>query len=169
LIHETLPYPGAFLSDDQVATRLGVTPNALNALIRDLATDWSRALSEAVYRGPAASLFPRRWWAAGVADASLTVAIAVREGQDKKQVLQALSGSDDVALLRERDPVAIVNGDMIDAGIAPASKCVQLRPRGWPPQCEEPWMRITEAASAPWFRHMIDPSDQPLLDAPADE
>jgi hypothetical protein len=29
-------------------------------------------------------------------------------------------------------------------------------------------MRIVDAASAPWFRHMVDPSDQTLLDDAAD-
>lgn len=167
LLHDTLPFPGAFLSDAHVACRLGVTIASLNALVANPAEDWAIALSRSIYHGPAAGLFPRRWWAAGVADAALTVRLAVREGEDVKAAVRRLSGAGEVAMLRERDPVAIVDQDLEEAGVAPASGCVQLRPRGWPPQCEEPWMRIRDAASAPWFRHMVDPSDKALLDAAA--
>lgn len=165
LLHDTLPFPGAFLSDTHVAARLGVTVATLDRLIHDPAEPWSQDLMRCVYEGPAAALFGRRWWAAGIADASLGVRTAVRAGENAQSAIKTLSGVQNVAMLDDKDPVAVVDRDLLDAGIAGAANCVQLRPRGWPPQSEEPWMRIAVAASAPWFRHMVDPSDQALLDA----
>lgn len=163
LLHDTLPFPGAFLSDAHAASRLGVTVASLTKLVENPVGVWATTLSRAVYTGPAAGLFGRRWWAAGIADALLGIRSAVRAGEDAKAAIQGLSGVGEVAMLRERDPVAVVDRNLKDAGIAAARNCVQLRPRGWPPQCEEPWMRIRDAESAPWFRHMVDPSDQVLL------
>jgi len=165
LLQDTLPFPGAFLSDTYVAARLGVTVASLDRLVRDPAGQWSQDLKRCVYEGPAAALFGRRWWAAGIADASLGVRIAVRAGESAQSAIKALSGVENVAMLGDKDPVAVVDRDLLEAGIAGAASCVQLRPRGWPPQSEEPWMRISDAASAPWFRHMVDPSDQAVLDS----
>ncbi|MDB4983077.1 MAG: uncharacterized protein JWM82_3829 [Myxococcales bacterium] len=165
LLQDTLPFPGAFLSDTHVAARLGVTVASLDRLVSNPAEQWSQDLKRCVYEGPAAALFGRRWWAAGVADASLSVRIAVRAGENAQSAIKTLSGVENVAMLGDKDPVAVVDRKLLDAGIAGAASCVQLRPRGWPPQSEEPWMRIADAASAPWFRHMVDPSDQTLLDA----
>lgn len=165
LLQDTLPFPGAFLSDTHVAARLGVTVASLDRLVRNPAEQWSQDLKRCIYEGPASALFGRRWWAAGIADASLGVRIAVRAGSNAQSAIKALSGVENVAMLGDKDPVVVVNRDLLDAGIAGAASCVQLRPRGWPPQSEEPWMRIADAASAPWFRHMVDPSDQALLDA----
>lgn len=163
LLQDTLPFPGAFLSDTHVAARLGVTAASLNRLVRDPTEQWAKDLQSSLYTGPGAALFDRRWWAAGIADASLAVRVAVRGGEDAQTALKRLSGVQEVAMLRDQDPVAIVDRDLLDAGIAGAGSCVQLRPRGWPPQSGNPWMRIADAASAAWFRHMIDPSDQTLL------
>lgn len=165
LIQETLPFPGAFLSDTHVAARLGVTEATLERLVRDPAEKWSRDLKGCIYEGPAAALFGRRWWAAGIADASLGIKLAVRAGENAQAAIRTLSGIESVALLGDKDPVAVVDRDLLDAGIAGAGSCVQLRPRGWPPQSEEPWMRVVDAASTPWFRHMVDPSDHTLFDA----
>jgi len=167
LLQDTLPFPGAFLSDTHVAARLGVTVATLGRLVHDPAEQWSQDLRRCIYEGPAAALFGRRWWAAGVVDASLALRVAVRSGADVRSALKTLSGVEKVAMSNDKDPVAIVDRDLLDSGIAGAASCVQLRPRGWPPQSEEPWMLIADAASAPWFRHMVDPSDQKLLDAPA--
>ncbi|RUZ72525.1 hypothetical protein EN943_30120 [Mesorhizobium sp. M7A.F.Ca.US.006.01.1.1] len=166
LLQETLPFPGAFLSDTHVAARLGVSVASLDRLVYHPAEQWSQELRRCVYEGPAAALFERRWWTAGIGDASLGIRLAVRAGETAQSAIKRLSGVDNVAMLAEKDPVAVVDRDLLDAGIAGAASCVQLRPRGWPPQSEEPWMRIADAASAPWFRHMVDPSDQTLLDAP---
>ena len=148
LLQDTLPFPGAFLSETYVAARLGVTAASLNRLIREPVGQWAKDLKRSIYMGPGAALFGRRWWAAGIADASLAVRIAVRAGEDAKMAIKRLSGVEEVAMLRDKDPVAIVDRDLLDAGIARAGNCVQLRPRGWPPQSGEPWMRIEDAASA---------------------
>jgi hypothetical protein len=166
LLHDTLPFPGVFLSDTHVAARLGVTLPSLDRLVRDPDEEWSQQLKLCVYEGPASALFGRRWWAAGIADASLGIRIAVRAGSNPQSAIKTLSGIENVAMLGDKDPVAVVDRDLLDAGIAGAANCVQLRPRGWPPQSEEPWMRIADAASEPWFRHMVDPSDQTLLGLP---
>lgn len=165
LLQDTLPFPGAFLTDTHVAARLGVTVATLDRLVRDPVEPWSQDLKRCVYEGPAAELFGRRWWTAGIADASLAVKIAVRAGENAQSAIKTLSGVENVAMLGEKDPVVVIDRNLLDAGIAGAASCVQLRPRGWPPQSEEPWMRIADAASTPWFRHMVDPSDQALLDA----
>lgn len=165
LLQETLPFPGAFLSDTHVAARLGVTVASLDRLAHDPGEQWAKDLRRCVYEGPGAALFGRRWWTAGIADASLSIRLAVRAGEDTQSAIKTLSGVENVAILSDKDPVAVVDRDLLDAGIAGAASCIQLRPRGWPPQSEEPWMRIADAASAPWFRHMVDPSDQTLLDA----
>ncbi|WP_449396786.1 hypothetical protein [Devosia riboflavina] len=166
LVQETLPFPGAFLSDTRVAARLGVTVATLDRLVMDPSTQWSQDLKRCVYTGPVAALFGRRWWSAGIADATLSIRHAVRSGETEtaQSAIKMLSGIETVAVLSEKDPVAFVDQELLEAGITGAARCVQLRPRGWPPQSEEPWMRIADAASAPWFRHMVDPSDQSLLD-----
>lgn len=164
LLHETLPFPGAFLSDMHVAARLGVTVASLDRLVQNPTQQWSQDLGRCVYKGPAAALFGRRWWTAGIADASLGIRLAVRAGESAQSAIKRLSGVGKVAMLSEKDPVVVVNRNLLEVGIAGVAGSVQLRPRGWPPQSEEPWMRIADAASAPWFRHMVDPSDQTLLD-----
>lgn len=164
LLHDTLPFAGAFLSDTNVAARLGVTVATLDRLVRDPVEQWSQDLERCVYKGPAAALFGRRWWAAGIADASLVIRTAVRAGDSARLSIQVRSGVQNIEMLDYRDPVAVVDRDLLETGIEGAENCVQLRPRGWPPQVDEPWMRIADATSTPWFRHMVDPSDQALLD-----
>lgn len=168
LLHEVLPFPGNLLSDRELACRLGVGTSAIAQFVQEPATAWAAELGLALYRGPAADLFPRRWWAAGVADAALRLRTRIREGVDAKTAMTELSGIADFAMLKERDPVAVVDEHLVETSIANAANCVQLRPRGWPAQSDDPWMRVSLARSQPWLRHMVDRSDHALVASDAD-
>lgn len=156
LLHRALPYPGLFLSDLQLSSRLGVAVRDLDKLAAG-ATPWASALSAGRYAGPGSTLMARRWWTSAVDYAALELFEAA-EDVGPTEALQKLAGVE-VAPLGIDSPVVVSDESFVEIDIAPLEQAVQVRPPGWPIEAMLPWLAVKTADGHPWLRYLVDPAD----------
>lgn len=161
LLQRCLAYSGLLLSDMQAAAALGISPENIKHIAQTPNySGWTKDLAGAVYEGPAHALFERRWWAAGVDYAGWRL----REGAEAEglgRTFEKLTGITN-AFEEVNQQVVLVDEDLIEQELGDIETAIQLHPRGWPAEANEPWARIDLIKREPLLQAMLDPADKEL-------
>ncbi len=160
LLHRTLAFPGVLVSDTHAAWALNVTQESLAAYA---ATGTAGILADCVYTGILSSLFPRRWWLAGLDLLSWEIdRVMGTDGADRivrQQYLdQILPG---IGLVDHQTSGTVIawSADLVEVGAIHTDDAVQLRPPGWPIDAISPWASRSDAANDPLLGCMVPGSE----------
>lgn len=157
LLHQVLPCPGLLIPSQYAAWSLGIELDGFEAA-KDGASDFSKMLQETRYVGPGHTLFPQRWWAAGID----FIGWQLRDRSYKlggfQQALDEMAGTG-LQPLAPSEQVVVLNSDLEEEGLAPIVEAVEIHPPGWPAEALRPWMRRDEVVNDAAARSMTDPAD----------
>jgi len=160
LLQRCIAYPGLLLSDLQTAAALGVSVETIAHLAANPGhSAWSKGLADAIYQGPAHGMFARRWWAAGVDYAGWKLRDAL---ETEESTFEKLSGAHDVPNYANQQ-IVLVDEDLLELELGDIETAVQLHPRGWPSEANEPWASIDLIKREPLLQAMLDPADKEML------
>ncbi|MGV1903298.1 hypothetical protein ACQZ6V_23760 [Agrobacterium sp. 22-3674b3] len=163
LLQRALPYSGLFLSDLQAAWTLGILPSELSKIVESGSkTGWTKELAGCLFEGPAAELFSRRWWAAGVEYAGWQLRSELASDETLAITLRRLTDLD-IEVYSGDESVVVVDEDLKEISISDIEGAVQVHPRGWPAEANEPWASIDLVRREPLLRAMLDPADKELF------
>lgn len=163
LLQRALPYSGLFLSDLQAAWTLGILPSELSKIVESGSkTGWTKDLAGCLFEGPGAKLFSRRWWAAGVEYAGWQLRSELASDETLAITLRRLTDLD-IEVYTGDESVVVVDEDLNEISISDIEGAVQVHPRGWPAEANEPWALIDLVRREPLLRAMLDPADKELF------
>jgi hypothetical protein len=163
LCHRALSYPGLFVSDLHAEWALGLKKGSMATLFEvDPVSSLQQLIRSSLYTGPLDKLFPRRWWRAGIDEATTLLGEAVR-AEGSEAALKAFAPNASLELGETTAPSVVVwNDQLVESDIVPVGNAIQIQPPGWPIEAMAPWMEREVVKSDPRLRAMIDPLDDQL-------
>lgn len=75
---------------------------------------------------------------------------------------EKLSGTHDAPNYANQQ-IVLVDEDLLELELGDIETAVQLHPRGWPSEANEPWASIDLIKREPLLQAMLDPADKEIL------
>ena len=161
LLHEILPYPTFLLPPEWVATRLGVSRQDLDSIVRG-DTPLARDLEKFRYEGIAKGFQGPRWWSAGLEDYLWNLRSTSGNGGLSDTLATLADGKASVDIRGDR--VVCIDGDFRpETAAIPIEEAVRLVPDMWPAYASPVHARISLAQEDAAVRHSVHPLDRDKL------
>lgn len=161
LLNQVLPCPGLLISSHYAAWSLGVGLESFETA-KDGNSEFANMLKQAFYEGPGHTLFPKRWWAAGIDFIGWELRDQSHKLGGYQKALDSMSDNG-LTALPASEQVVVVDIDLQEQGLAPIAETVEINPPGWPAAAIRPWMRQDVVKAEPAAQSMIDPEDAAYL------
>ena len=160
LLHQVLPYPCFLWAEHWVASRFGISIEALREVLEG-DSDLAKDLESMRYSGILADFLGDRWWRGAIEDYAWNLV----EGYtaDIQQLRDALAERAGMKLKSIDANPAVVCVDMdwqpADEFLSPMT-AITLHPDHWPPFADSAYMDIKIVRDDPILLSMVDPLDQ---------
>jgi hypothetical protein len=158
LLHQVLPCPGLLVSPHYAAWSLGIELESFEMAGKVEESSVAKLLRSARYTGLGSTLYPPRWWAAGIDFIGWQIRDSSYEKGGIQQALDALAGPG-LHPLAPPEKVVVVNSDLQEEGVVAIDEAIEIYPPGWPAEALKLWMRLDEAVNDAAAKSMIEPAE----------
>ncbi len=163
LAQRVLPYPCFLLSDLYLATRLGLTLEALSTEM-GRSGPLAQRLDACRYRGMLSDFIGRRWWRTRIDD--MLWEITGGGDASPRRVRDAIAAlAPEAELLDIANPVVCLNADYATTDVADADGALRIILDDWPPYALDAWTKIELAVNDDGLRARVLPEDRDRMPA----